>query len=592
MTTTATRDELERTIDAMCLRASYSSLRHMAIGISASAAAYSVAVSFEVPWSRLGPWLAGVFAINVARLVLWRAIHGRPLRDDELNRFRPAFYGLGALAGAWWSALVMVTDFSTSPLVVCTTFFAISGMLSGGAISTAGTPRYVVMVMVISLIGPVAHVAISGSGAMRALLLGVAGHVFAVMGSLRQNHAQLRESIALRFENQDLVKKLSDEKELELAARRDAERANLEKSRFLAAASHDARQPLHALGLFVDTLKAQPLGAPARQLVSSIDLAQTSLVSLHEGLLDLATLDVGAITPRPCSVRAAELLRVIENESAPRAKERGLSLCVAGAELSVKTDPALALRVLRNLVANALAYTERGGVLVTVRRRGARALWQVWDTGIGIAPADQERIFDELVQVGNAERSRERGLGLGLSIVKRLATTLGCEVRVRSTVGKGSVFSFELPLAPASPLAPEAHERIEVIGGPGPRGQVVLLVDDDAQARQALGTMLGHWGYEVISAASAEDALEFAAELDRLDVVVSDEWLPGRSGLELLSLLATQRPALQRVLLSGDTSPATTEKARAAGVAFLRKPVRAAVLREILSPADRVASSA
>lgn len=576
-------NELKGAIDAMCLRASYASLRVVAVGITVAALAYTVAVSFEVSWARLVPWLAGVFVLNGARLVLSRAIHARPLRDDQLWRYAPWFYLIGACAAAWWGALVVVTDFSTSPLVICTTLFAIAGLLSGGVIATAGTPRYVVMVMVISLGGPAVHVALSGSGAMRALLLGVAGYVFSVMGSLRQNNARLRESIALRFENQDLVRKLSDEKALELAARREAERANLEKSRFLAAASHDARQPLHALGLFVDTLKAHPLEASARQLVSSIDLAQTSLVSLHEGLLDLATLDVGAITPRPCPVRVVELLRVIESESAPRAKERGLTLRVAAAELTVTADPALTLRVLRNLVANALTYTERGGVLVTVRRRSGRALVQVWDTGVGIAMSDQTRIFDELVQVGNAARSRDRGLGLGLSIVKRLSVAMRCEVSVRSTPGRGSVFSFELPVFTSQVIEHEAAveppaERVSVTDGDG-RSRVVLLVDDDGQARQALGTMLGHWGYEVVAAANAEDALEFARALDQLDVVVTDEWLPGRSGLELLATLAAQRPTLHRVLLSGDTSPVTTQKAREAGVVFLRKPVRAAVLR-------------
>ena len=524
--------------------------------------------------------------LGVVRVALHRWIHARPRSDEEARGFLPYFAAVMGVGAAIWGALIFICGLSTSTLVLTTIALSVGGMMAAGAVSTAGTPRVVVAVSAVTM-GPLAVlIAVAGE---RALLLLVLGHSASVLGALRMNHRNLRESIGLRFENQDLVRSLEAEKALELAARRDAEQANLEKSRFLAAASHDARQPLHALGLFVDTLKAQELAPRARQLVSSIDLAQGSLVSLHEGLLDLSTLDVGAVEPRAKPVRVRELLRVVESESAPRAKQRGLKLRVAGPDLTVMTDPALALRVLRNLVANALAYTEEGRVLVAVRRRGPRALVQVWDTGIGIPEVEQQRIFDELYQVGNASRDRQKGLGLGLSIVKRLAQALGTEVRVRSRPGKGSVFSFELPLS-AQPLA-----AVELPAAPqGPRvarGQVALLVDDDGLAREALASMLELWGYEVIAAQSAEDALDYAAQLERLDVVVSDLWLPGRSGLDLLAELAKARPSLRRVVISGDTDSATDAKVRATGADFIRKPVRAGALREALEPAALAASA-
>lgn len=576
----------EAAIDAACMRMSYGALPAMAVSTSLAAVAVAWVLSAEVAVARLGWWLGTVFLVGVGRVVLFRWIHARPRGDEEVRRILPVFTAVMAAAAATWGALIFVCGLSSSTLVITTIGLAVGGMMAAGAVSTAGTPR-IVMTSAALTMGPLA-VLMAASGA-RALLLLVAGHAITVLAALRLNHRNARESIGLRFENRDLVRSLEAEKALELAARREAEQANQEKSRFLAAASHDARQPLHALGLFVDTLKAQELSPRARQLVSSIDLAQGSLVSLHEGLLDLSTLDVGAVEPRPKPVRVRELLRVIESESAPRAKQRGLSLRVSGPDVTVSTDAALALRVLRNLVANALAYTEQGRVLVAVRRRGPRALVQVWDTGIGIAEEEQQRIFDELYQVANPARDRQKGLGLGLSIVRRLAQSLDTEVRVRSRPGKGSVFWFELPLS-AQPFAP-VELPVSTRGPLSAPGQVLLLVDDDGLAREALDAMLELWGYEVVAAQSAEDALDYAAQLERLDVVVSDLWLPGRSGLELLAELAKARPSLKRVVISGDTEKGTDAKVRASGADFIRKPVRADALSAVLEAAPLAATA-
>lgn len=574
----------EASIDASCTRVSFAALPVVAVGTMVVGGAVTWLLSSEVPMARLGPWLGAVAVLGVARLALWSVIHAKPRTDDEVMRFVPAFTVLMALGGAAWGALAFVTGMSTSPLVVAMVLLAVTGMVATGGVSTAGTPRIVLTSTVLSLTPPVVLVLQGGSPAEKGLLLLVAGYVIGALGSLRNNHRQLRQSIALRFENQDLVERLEAEKELELAARRAAERANQDKSRFLAAASHDARQPLHALGFFVETLKAQSLDAKARRVVTKVELAQQALVSLHEGLLDLAAIDVGTVEPRPRVVRVRELLHALETESAPRARQRGLSFRAAGPDVAVTTDPALALRIVRNLVANALQYTERGRVLVAVRRRGARALVQVWDTGIGIPAEQHERIFEELYQAGNAARDRAQGLGLGLAIVRRLARALGTEVTVRSTPGRGSVFSFSLPLAPAEPKPEVATASAPTPGPRGARGQVVLLVDDDGLAREALGGMLEAWGYEVVATPSAEDALEFAAQLEQLDAVVSDLWLPGRSGHELLAELTKARPSLRRVVVSGDTDAATGERVRATGAQFLQKPVTAPALKAALEP--------
>lgn len=568
-----------RAIDALCSRQTLDALPSIITATTTNALMVAAVLSVEVAWARLGVWLLGTAAIALARFFLWRVFRARVRADAELARFLGVQVAIGLFAAVWWGVgLLVAARFSTSLLVTSTVLLALIAMMTGGVTSTAGTPRTSLVIYITSLVVPVVHLVRSDEPALHRLVLMLGGLLLASLGALRQNHRALREAFRLRLENEALYQSVAEERRREEAARRDAERANQDKSRFLAAASHDARQPLHALGLFVDTLKERPLEPEARQLVENIDLAHGSLVSLHEGLLDLSAADAGAVIPRQRPVALAEVLRLLKTESAPRASQRGLRLDIAGPALTVMTDPDLALRVLRNLVANALAYTERGRVLITARRRSGQALVQVWDTGIGIAPEDQQRIFDELYQVQNANRDRRAGLGLGLAIVRRLARALSSDVTVRSTPGKGSVFSFALPLTRA-PAAVSTTTPTR----PVPREQTVLLVDDDGLTRTALGAMLESWGFEVLAAQSAEEATEYVAQLGHIDALVTDLWLPGRSGLALLEEFRAARPQTRRIVVSGDTAPDVPGRVRALGSAFLRKPVRAAELRAQLS---------
>jgi signal transduction histidine kinase/CheY-like chemotaxis protein len=574
----------EAALDAICLRQSYAALpaRGVFTSIQAAGTAWVIAISSDIPAGRLWAWVVAAWVLGVVRIALGRWILSRPRSDEEIRGFLPAFTVSMVLPAINWGVLIFVTGLSTSTLVVAVILLAIGGMMAAGAHSTALTPKVMLSSIVLSFSPICVHMALSGDPVLRAILVTLSGYIFTAIASMRTNNREARASMALRFENQDLVERLVVEKEHALQADR-------EKTRFMAAASHDVRQPLHAMGLFVDTLKEQPLAPPARKLLSSIELAHASLISLHEGLLDVSVLDAGGVVARPRVVPVRELLHALETEATPRARERGLELKVRGVDENLLTDPDLLLRVLRNLVGNALAYTPKGRVLVAVRKRGPRALVQVWDTGIGIPEDQLGLIFNELHQVANQARDRTKGMGLGLSIVERLGKALGFEVKVRSVLGKGSVFSFEVPLAvgdgAGAAWKPEAPRPETEPGMPqkrAPEGSVALLVDDDGLARSALASMLGHWGYEVIAAQSAEDAQQYLVDLDRLDLVVSDFWLPGRSGLEFLSSVGTSHPKLRRVMISGDTAPQTEVSARSAGVTFIRKPVRAAQLHAAL----------
>lgn len=581
-TTVPSELENERAIDAVCMRLGYASMTATGPATGVAATVVALLLSRELPWVSLAIWAGVAWALAIARagLAIW---FGRTERtDDQTRAFFPVYSLVMGLAALNWGVLVVVTGFSTSPFVVGLVLLVILGMMSAGAQSIAMTPGVFRNSVLLSLFPICVHLLLSRDPVLEGFLVMTLAHVLAMVASVRGNNATVRDAARLRFENRDLVRALTEEKAREAAAREAAERASQQKSSFLAAASHDVRQPLHALGLFVDALKSRELPEDVERVVASMEAAHESLVSLHEGLLDVSRLDAGAIVARPRAVRATEVVERIALEASPRAREKGLVLRVVAADVVLRTDPELLLRILRNLVANAITYTSQGRVLVAVRRRGDAALIQVWDTGIGI-PSDQlERIFDELHQVGNRAREREQGLGLGLAIVRRLATLLGTEVRVRSRLGRGSVFELTVPrvLREGSVVVRTLGRASAPTDAPPSvaPGSIALVVDDDALARKAVASTLERWGYEVVVARSVAEAVEHAGALPRLDLLVSDLWLPDRSGLELASAIA--RPGLRTIVTTGDTDPRTAEKVRAAGVRLLPKPVRASQLRE------------
>lgn len=372
--------------------------------------------------------------------------------------------------------------------------------------------------------------------------------------------------------------------------------ANQSKTRFLAAASHDLRQPTTAIGLLASLLRKQATDPEVKELTNMLDEAVESMESLLVGLLDISRLDAGAVRAEYQTVCMHDVFQAVRVHEASAAAAKGLSLRFRlpkrhdGQHLMVLTDPMLLHSVLRNLVANALRYTEHGGVLVAARRRGKHRLRiEVWDTGIGISPDQQHRIFDEFYQVGNAARDRTRGIGLGLAIVRRTASILGEQISLRSIPGKGSCFSIELPLnlvaKPSSPVK-------EAIAHPLAK-RVIWLVEDDMLLRRALGEMLHSWGAHVRTWNDGESLLDELPHLhDNVDpeylpdTLITDYRLPGIDGIHLaqhVSLqLRTQGHTLQTLIISGDTSPAELARFNESGLTVLAKPFRSERLLEKL----------
>lgn len=383
------------------------------------------------------------------------------------------------------------------------------------------------------------------------------------------------ESLRLRYENLALVGELRAQKEA-------AELAAQAKSRFLAAASHDLRQPMYALNLYHGALANLPLADEAQALLGHAQQCASAMDGMFAVLLDMSRLDAGVVQPTPRAFAVNEMLERLCIEFTPPAREKGIALRVAPCRAMVHTDPALAERILRNLLTNALRYTERGRVLIGCRVKGERVQVVVADTGVGI-PADQlSKVFEEYVQLGNPERDRTKGLGLGLAIVQRLGRLLESPIEVRSTPGCGSIFSVSFPRATAADLP---ADRSETVAGGGLEGRWVVLVDDEEQIRDATRTVLRQWGCEVTVAGSGDEAVALVATSQRVpDVIVCDHRLRDNEyGLEAIDKLRSEFcqdiPAL---LVTGDTGPDRMVEIKASGVPVLHKPLQPETLRQAL----------
>ena len=359
----------------------------------------------------------------------------------------------------------------------------------------------------------------------------------------------------------------------------EAEQGNRAKTRFLAAASHDLRQPMHALGLFVAELGQKPHAPDTHRLVEQIAVSAETMENLLDSLLDISRLDAGVLDRQVKPFPLQPLFERIDVDYRREAEVRQQRLRLRPTPLWVESDPLLLERILHNLISNALRYAPRGTVMLAARRRGQRVRIEVRDNGPGIAPEAQEAIFQEFVQLDNPERNRAKGLGLGLAIVRRLTNLLQHPLSLHSVPGKGALFAVELPLT--APMT--ASDRHPPAAPHSFQGLHVALVDDDELALASTTGLLESWGCRV-SAATTPDALLAMLEQQTPAVLVCDYRSDGeRVGPHIVADLHQQlgRP-IPAILLSGDTSPDVAGEAQQAGIPLLHKPVRPAKLRALL----------
>lgn len=361
--------------------------------------------------------------------------------------------------------------------------------------------------------------------------------------------------------------------------------ANTYKTRFLAAASHDLRQPLHALNLFVAQLQVEPNPVERDRLVARVEAAVNAINELFNALLDMSKLEAGVLEPEVAEFPVTRLLDRVETTFSGSAREKGIRLRAVPSTAWVRSDFVLLERILFNFVSNAVRHTERGGVVIGCRRRGDFLRMEVWDSGPGIPVEQQKNVFSEFYQLADADRERGAGLGLGLAIVERLGRLLRHPVDLSSWPGRGSRFAVSVPLVSEDAKPASAHPATAMPLDPA-HGKVILVIDDDALVLDSMRGLLQSWGCTVVTVGSGEEALARLACVGHSpDLIVADYRLAdGKSGIEAIQLLrralAISTPAF---LISGDTIPERLHEAKASGFLLLHKPVPAMTLRTVLN---------
>jgi signal transduction histidine kinase/CheY-like chemotaxis protein len=382
---------------------------------------------------------------------------------------------------------------------------------------------------------------------------------------------------SLRRAQIDLERKVAERtQELELA--------NAAKSRFLAMASHDLRQPLHALGLFVAQLRTPLKSGERTKTIERVDATRKEMDEMFNSLLDISRLDAGILTPKITEFPIARLLQKIETRFDQATREKGLRLRVRRSDAWVRSDTMLLERILLNLVSNAVRYTLRGGIIVGCRRRGEMLRIEVWDSGPGIPEDQKQNIFGEFFQLPAPERNQYGGLGLGLAIVDRFRLLLNHQIDLASTVGRGSRFAILVP------MADECVTSTEPVDSPHPaafaiEGKVILVIGDAPIVLEGTGGLLGKWGYSVLTAGSDEAALiRLAERQQRPDLIISDYHLAsGKTGIRAIEQInAAFGSSIPAILISGDTAPEPLRDAEDRGYILLHKPVDPMRLRAVM----------
>ena len=540
---------------------------------------------------RLAGWLLVYLTIVAARIPLVGAYGRDDARDARAGRWADRYTAMVAAGGLCWAAAPFLFLDPNEPLAVAS-FIAIVALVAAGSIASQSFHLPPVVAFVSLTLLPAAAWLLATRD-WRYLPLAatvLVFHLFLVANARTQNR-KIAESIRLRHRNLDLIAALESGKREADRLRDAAEQANRAKSRFLAAATHDLRQPLHALGLFSAALRDRRLEPEQRVLVDRIFTSVDALESMCGALLDLSRLDAGHVQPVPVHALLDPILHRLDLQHRPVAERKGLAFAVPATGLAVVTDPVLFERMLGNLVANAVRYTAQGSVRIDVQPGDGQIDVHVADTGPGIPEDARDRVFDEFFQLPGRGRDGQ-GLGLGLAIVRRLARRLDHAIALDSVPGRGSVFTLTLPAGdPAQVPALRTGGRDSA---PWLTGRRVLVVDDDPAVREGAATLLTQWGCEVRVAGSGAEALD-TFDVEGPELLVVDLRLGERAGdgLEVVASLHRRHGREVPVLIiTGDTSVDELERLRGAGFPVLHKPVRAnrlrAALTQLLAAPNRV----
>lgn len=547
-------------------------------------AAYGVA-----PFQTMMLWLGYMLTIAVVyALLFWLyrdvARHAAQ-RMKELRRWKLLRNIAQLFSAIGWActSLLMVPGADVHNV---TLMAVLTGVIGQAAMSNTANdmPASAINMLVTVLLASLQLPVVFGKSTLQITVMLLLYTVLLLM-SMRNAHVAMRAAIRLRLSYEALARSNAEN-----ALR--AEQANRDKSEFLAAASHDLRQPVHALLLLIEAFRLQVPSVAKHPLLLTISSAGQSINNLFNALMELSRLQSGAENPVLVQVDVWALMQRVYGRIHPEADKKKLSLRLVQAKSArhvvVTSDKVLLERMLSNLVSNAVRYTDQGGVLLGLRRAHGGGLWlEVWDTGVGITPADQPRIFDPYVQIGNSERDRSKGLGLGLAIVHHAAQLLGLGLTLRSTPGRGSCFRLHLPSQICQAQPPEDQWVLPSasVSGLQLAGRRVLLIDDDPMVLQAMQALLGNWQIDLRCASVGHAvALDVCAQDWIPECVLCDFRLPGSlNGLELLDLALARFPQAVGILLTGELAQSVQALAEEDGYLVLYKPLAPARLASTLS---------
>jgi signal transduction histidine kinase/CheY-like chemotaxis protein len=443
------------------------------------------------------------------------------------------------------------------------------GLATGSAVSTSGYKGMFLWFAAVMLLPlSVAWTLVTPVGdslwVSRGLGVLIVIYLIFLAGLGRDAYRVFNESCRIRFAEQELNQRLA-------SALETAQQASQAKTRFLAAASHDLRQPLHTIGMLVAAIGLRKLDERSRDIVDILGAVSQSLSGQLDGLLDVSKLDAGIVQPELRVVSLTQLVQSHVASVAFIAAQKGLHIKAHCAEhLQVQTDANLLQRILGNLTGNALKFTTSGGVDVFVKKQGQQAVIEVVDTGVGIEPEQQQLVFQEFYQIGNDERDRTKGLGLGLAIVKRVCDLLKIDLALFSRPGEGSRFTLRMPLVFDAPsMAPPAPHAPQL----AMNSLRVLVIDDEADVRAGMKLLLEELGCSVVVADGALQASKLA-ETGEVDLVISDFRLKDNSsGIDAIHQVQHIQPKAYALLITGDTAPDRLQQAHTANIELLHKPV-------------------
>jgi signal transduction histidine kinase len=532
-------------------------------------------------------WELAMTAATLARAILCQRLSSSLKTDEvaELKRYEPYLF-----ASAILNALVIGSAFwlvaSTGDLTVRLVMTLISCFYAIGALVNASShfPSFAV-VTILHLGQGVAFWL--GLGSDSTPQLAIAFPYLAVgllmIGFGREYSKQFRESLRIRTENAELLQRLEADKRIVERALEEVRIASESKSRFLAAASHDLRQPLHALTMFLGTLTFHVTTDDARRLLGRIKETTHVLEEQFNSLLDLSKFDAGAVRPAIGFFDLRSLIDRLIEEFHAEASAKNLAIAVVGDEAAARSDAMLIERLLRNLIGNAIKYTQSGSVVVRVDAGSENVVVEVVDTGCGIPEEQQKKVYEEYVQLGNPARQRRYGVGLGLAIAKRIDSLLDLRLTLQSAVGIGSRFSFQVPRVKEAALIPQRKSEAR---DPATfrTDETIWILDDDATVIESLREQLAAWGARV------ESFMEPIAMLDKLrDGSPPPRWIftddmlgASLSGLETAQILSSEFGLGKVCIVTGNTEPQRLTQLRGSGFPVIIKPARPESLIEII----------